>query len=493
MPQRILALDISRHDLRAALIESSFRDFKVVGLYADPGGTGVPDGEFLKAFLERHALRADTVLVTIPAQLVTQRAFTLPFRDRRRLNQTVPFEIESQVPLALDDVVVDYQVLQRDRGAATVLAAMVQKSDLAAHLAVLAEAGLDPKVVDFAPLCGLNLLHTAARELPAAYAFVDLAADDAAVALYRDRRLVGLRYLTPPAAAAGDAHAAEASSAEALARDVRWTLMVLNGGAFDPDLSCVLASEPGEFTTEVIRALSETAGLRVTRLESLGTQGLPGVENGRASAFARPLGLALREVAPATTLGLNFRRGEFTFHQGQIEIRRTVTRIGMLAAAVLVLVIANLFVSYRSEQARAGAIDEQIRNVVADALPGAQVGANPVAQLQAEIDAAQRKLSLLADAAPVGNLTAIDLLHAITTAVPPEMTIDTDEYLMDPDAVRIRGRTQSFEGVDALKKQLAGLPYFRDIQVKEPKAKPEGGVEFRLILTLSKPGQEPAT
>jgi len=79
---------------------------------------------------------------------VSLRTFFLPFRDRRRLDQTVPFELESQVPFGLDDVVVDYQVVHRDRTGSSVLAALVQRKDLEDHLAVLAAAGLDPKIVD---------------------------------------------------------------------------------------------------------------------------------------------------------------------------------------------------------------------------------------------------------------------------------------------------------------------------------------------------------
>lgn len=491
MAQRILALDICRGEVRAALIESTFRDFRVTGLYQEDGGGDASLAERLRTFIAHHNLQADTVLVTIPTELATQRMLALPFRDRKRLNQIVPFELESHVPFGLDDVVVDYQVLQRGRSGATVLAALVQKRDLELHLATLAEAGLDPKVVDFGPLCSLNLLATLGQDLPETFAFVEATAREAAVAFYRGKRLVGVRSLLPAPGPSENGGTAPVMSAEALARELRWTLMVLNEGPVDADLPCVLAGEPSEFLTETAQVVSETVGLRVIRLESMPLRGLPGVDNGVAAGFARPLGLALREVAPATALGLNFRRGEFTYHRGQVEMRRSLARVGTLAGVVLVLVMTNLFVSYQLQQARVYAIEEQIRNVFASTVPDTAIEGSAATHLQNEIDAMQKKLGLLANAAPVGNLTAIDLLQAITTAVPAQVRIDTDDYTMDPDAVRIRGRTESFESVDALKKQLATLPYFRDIQVKDSKAASDGkGVEFRLILTLNKPGQE---
>ena len=72
MPQRILALDIGTHEVRAAAIESTFRDYRVTGLYADGSDGATSLAERLRNFLARHNLEADTVLVTIPSELATQ-------------------------------------------------------------------------------------------------------------------------------------------------------------------------------------------------------------------------------------------------------------------------------------------------------------------------------------------------------------------------------------------------------------------------------------
>ena len=159
MPQRILALELDAHELKAAVIETKFRDYRIVGFYREP--VVAADGNVadqVRGFLDRHQVHATTVLSSLPGDLVSLRTFFLPFRDRKRLDQTVPFEIEAQVPFGLDDVIVDYHVLHRDRAGCNVLAALVQRRDLEAHLALLAAAGLDAKVVDLAPLATLNVL-----------------------------------------------------------------------------------------------------------------------------------------------------------------------------------------------------------------------------------------------------------------------------------------------------------------------------------------------
>jgi hypothetical protein len=92
MPQRVLALELDAHELKAAVIEITFRDYRVVGFYRE--SLAAADGSLsdqVRGFLDRNKLQATSVLSSLPGDLVTWRTFFLPFRDRKRLDQTVPF------------------------------------------------------------------------------------------------------------------------------------------------------------------------------------------------------------------------------------------------------------------------------------------------------------------------------------------------------------------------------------------------------------------
>src|SRR6202158_843013 len=208
MPQRILALEVDAHELKAAVLETSLRDYRVVGFYRE--AVAAHNGslsEQVRRFLESNHLEANTVLTSLSGDVVTWRTFFLPFRDRKRLDQTVPFELETQVPFGLDEIVVDYYVLHRDSSGCTVLAGLVQRRDLEEQLAVRTGAGLDPKVVDVAPLAALNVLSLLDSDLPDTFAYVGGNPRRPIVALYRNRQLVGPRTL-PPAATPPEAPAA---------------------------------------------------------------------------------------------------------------------------------------------------------------------------------------------------------------------------------------------------------------------------------------------
>ena len=94
----------------------------------------------------QHGIGWDEVVSALPGDAVTHRILELPFSDRKRLDQTVPFELESHLPFELEETVIDFQVLDTGAdGASHVLAVSAPKTAVREHLAMLAAAGIDPR------------------------------------------------------------------------------------------------------------------------------------------------------------------------------------------------------------------------------------------------------------------------------------------------------------------------------------------------------------
>jgi hypothetical protein len=516
MPKRVLALDITDDEIKAAVLETSFRDYRVAGLYQEP--LSIANGskeDQIRRFVERHDLAADTVLSGLPGDCVTWRMFFLPFRDRKRLLQTIPFELESQVPFGLDEVVIDHHVVGRDRSGTTVLAALVPKRDLERHLELLGAVGLDPKVVDLSPLAALNTLSLVS-DLPPTHVFIDFDGPYCTVALRRNGELVGLRCLTL-AAPSADGNGAAAPGIEAsqaapingsavessanggsaeeqpsfapvampLLAQIRWTLLALNGAPLDEGMPCYAAGDASHLAG-VERELEEHLGMKVHRIERLPLRGLEPGAGRQVSAFASSLGLALREVVPSNLAGVNFRRGEFAYHRAEQELRRQARATVALGAVVIALMVVGLYVDYWYKARQVTLIDARIREVVEATLPDVRITA-PRAQLQEEIGALQQRLALLHSVIPASGSAGVDIMRAISAAVPTKIRVDSDEYTLDPDAVRLRANTDTFESVDAIKHQLLDSGYFSEVDVRDVKtAKNGAGVDFRLRLVLSK-------
>lgn len=490
MPQRIIALDVTTAELKAAVLETSFRDYRVVAFHRQAvSAEGGPLADQLRGFLDSNGLAGHTTLSALPGDRVAWRTLSLPFRDRKRLAQTVPFELENHVLFGLDDSIVDYHVLRRDNDGTTVLAALVSKRELEEHLALLRSAGVDPKTVGLAPLAALNVL-TLVPGLPPTFAFVDLGATYVTVALYRNGELAGVRTVVPPPAGSAEPRDAEEAAADAAVTrvigEVRWALLALNGDPLEPDLPCYVAGD----SDDIARAqppLTDVLGMAVRRLDRNVWNNVPLEAAAQAPAFAACLGLGLREVAPTTTMGVEFRRGEFTYHAAQQELRRGLRTVAALAATLVALTVTDLYLEYRAQAVRVENLDAQVRMVFAETLEGVAPIGSPITQLQDEIDVLKQNIDVLNGIVPLASSTSLDILYAISEAIPKSVRVDIDEYTMDADAVRVRGNTENFESVDTMKRQLLGTALFSEVKVNDARATKDGrGVDFRMTLSFTK-------
>ncbi len=502
MPRKIVSFDITKSDLKATVIETGFRDFKIAGFYRESlDGDAAAVAARIGKFIDEYGSDADTVLSALPAEAVSWRTLYLPFRDKRKVAQTVPFELENNVPFGLDDVVVDYQVLHRDAAGTSVLAALAPKSEVERHLQVLQDAGVDPKVVDASPLAALNTLHLV-PDRPSSFAFVDGSRLGATVALYRDGSLIGVRSLTAVDAFAGTnngngaavpegADAAPRSAGSTFARNVRWTLLAMNDGPLDDGLPCYLAG-PAEWVEEVAGDLEQTLNVEVRRLDQLQLESIGPDARADASAFGASLGLALREITPGDTVGVNFRRGEFIFHRSEQELKAGLRTVAILALLVVALTVGELYTKYREAQVRLAAVEDEIYQVFEATLPDFGRVGRPLDVLAEEISLLRQDVEMLDDVVPVANSTSVDLLRAVSAAVPSSVRIDSQEYLMDPDSVRLTAETDTFESVDSLKQRFFETGFFSDVQVKDAKTT-KTGISFRMMMILNKDFRPPGS
>jgi general secretion pathway protein L len=474
MPNRTLALDVDRATLRAALVESTLRSHRVLGLYARArNGDLAAD---LRALAATHALRWDEVVSALPGDAVTHRILALPFRDRRRLDQTVPFELEAQLPLELDEAVVDYQVLGTADGETVVLAALAPKAVVRDHLETLAAAGIDPRVVGLAPLAALNVLRHGGAGLAGTAALVVAGRERTDVALLRDGRLAGLRTLSRGVDGEG--------GVAAVVRETRWSLLALAGGAppapFGLWLGGEAAGAPG-----LAAALEDALGVAPRGLETLPLAAVPPGLRREQAVFATSLGLALRERAADGGFGVDFRRGELAYHREREAVWRALARTGVLALVAVALLVTSFVVEGRRLRAERDRARAEVRTLFTAALPDVRTIVNEKAQLEAEIAALEKQRRTYGGLAPSAP-RAIDVLRVLTVSAPPDVDLDLEELSLDGETLRLRGSTRAYEGVEALKRALATRPELRAVEAKDVRASVDGQrVAFRLSLTLA--------
>ncbi|MFA4943592.1 MAG: type IV pilus assembly protein PilM [Lentisphaeria bacterium] len=116
-------------------------------------------GRAIHALLVEEGFTARKVMLSISGQSAFIRFVKLPLvsEDERRVRQIVEFEARQNVPFPMAEVIWDYQLIASpDTGEMDVMFVVI-KNEIVEHLTdIVAKLGLEPVVVDIAPVAGYN-------------------------------------------------------------------------------------------------------------------------------------------------------------------------------------------------------------------------------------------------------------------------------------------------------------------------------------------------
>ncbi|HEX8538031.1 MAG TPA: pilus assembly protein PilM, partial [Cystobacter sp.] len=161
---RILGLDLGSHAVKGLLLDTSTRGAAVKAFAevrrAAEGDRQETLRQALRALLEHQELsNPDQVVVALPGPTLATHQLFLPFTDPKRIEATIPFEVESQIPFDLGEAIYDYQIASqvKDKGS-ELLVGVVRREELATLMGLLNEVGVDPRVVTHPGITYQNML-----------------------------------------------------------------------------------------------------------------------------------------------------------------------------------------------------------------------------------------------------------------------------------------------------------------------------------------------
>jgi type IV pilus assembly protein PilM len=185
---RIVALDIGASSIKAGVFVAHRRagiellGFSMRELGNDPGAED--DSARMeqitaatRELMEELGIPAGgPVLLSVPGQAVFSRFVKLPPVSREKILQIVRYEAQQNVPFPIDEVVWDYQLVGDGTGEVDVMLAAIKREMIEDITGAVSAAGLQPELVDVAPMTLYNAVRYNYPELPACTLVIDIGA-----------------------------------------------------------------------------------------------------------------------------------------------------------------------------------------------------------------------------------------------------------------------------------------------------------------------------
>ncbi|NLH49585.1 MAG: pilus assembly protein PilM [Myxococcales bacterium] len=556
MAHRVLGIDIGQTEIKAVLVEASWRTYAVLGAYLEPVPSAeevahrlppaapepapatekateppaetapenepvAPAGEetpppwvfALADLLKKHQLEFNEVTCSLPGTRATTRILTLPFENRRRIEQILPFELENQVPFDLDEMHLSFEVLGKDPdGGFRVLVALTPKPEVAMFLRHVSQAGVDPRLLDLSPY---GLFAAARQALPqemGAYAVLDLGSNHADVVIMNEGQLADLRSipvggevfdravaetlrLDPVRAEAVKREKASLNANDVLGQALRGAAVpffirlrqTLQGIRSEKGIvvTRLYLTGRGGFLDGLAAALAEELAVEVDWLapfpaETPAFAGPP--DRLQQARFGRALALASRGYDPLRKVALNLRHGPFIYRRQQLAIKSSLRSIAIIGGIIVLLLAYNIIAGHMQKRRQLQQVQDQIVQLYMKAFPGGAPPLQPLDQFRSQIGKTMAKYHAVGFFGD-DNLRAIEILKGLSELIPPNIVVDIKKFDLTTESLKLEGEVGSFPDVDALEEALKKLPAFKQVK-KESSTTVSEKVKFRFLITL---------
>ncbi|MBF6559016.1 MAG: PilN domain-containing protein [Candidatus Binataceae bacterium] len=484
MGQRILALELAGDQVRGAMAESTWNTLELVGAWQQQRGADEPDLAAAIARLVVVAGQPDLVVSALPGEYVAKRLLALPFRDRRRLQQVVPFALEEHLPFPVDDAAVAFARVGRDDDKTLVIAAFARKRDLVSHLEMLGRAGLDPHTVTLGALALAGLLARARNGHATAHLVLDIDHASTSMVLIdasgtpRAMRTVGQgisghngKPLAPLAAAA-------------IVGAVRQTLLAHGSEGEAPEL---VLTGPAAATPALREQIGNALAVPIHDVDEFDCSSFFTGDRSVSLRFAACLAMLLGEAPNKPLELLNFRAGEFAYH-GRTGVTAPLRLSAALAATAVGMALLHFILSLSIGARQLHLLDDHIAAIAAPALGNADPSTAKAA-LNEKILVMRKRLNLMGG--NLGHGSPLDVLLDLSRAVPAGLPMQVNDLTIDDGGLKIEGTADSFATVDQVKKALERAADLGVIQVDHAAAGADPSkIEFRLSASLKGGGSD---
>jgi general secretion pathway protein L len=452
--------------------------------HADPAEQDALQRQSLRELVDGQRFRADTILATLPAHKAVLRNLSLPFKDPRRIRQTLKGVLEEHMPFEPEDVVADFQPLPpQNSGDTPLLVAAIPQEVIASHLGLLQDIGLEPTIIDLDVFALANAALLGSSHLEHNAVLIDCNPARTLMTVLHRGMPVFARSLTQGLA---PTDVSPESQANHLGKHLQHTLYACENvlqQPYDPDI-LLLSGEDRHHLGRLAAALETELEVRAevwqpTSEHCRKAQAIPEDLSQCAVAF----GAAIRGLH-RQAVGVNLRREHFELHRDIQELRGRLIGLGIMMVLVAGLGLFSLFLNTRFKTQRYTQLRQEIGRIFRDTLPSTRM-VQPTDQMREKIRDIEERLRAFGGVTGA-QLSGLQILREVSTRVPSSIIVDVDTLTITTDTTDLNGTTDSYDNVVKLKDALEASPFFTTVKITNTKTDVKNKVAFKLTITTAR-------
>ncbi|MCC6278593.1 MAG: pilus assembly protein PilM [Oligoflexia bacterium] len=534
---RIVGVDIGSYSVKAALVEtrlnsSQLKDFVEIELSHDPAADqSIEQVAALRQIIAKYNPLDHKYVVGLSSEYATHRVITFPFLERKKILQSLPFELEDTIPFSQDDAVFDFRVISQEATHAKVLAVAVLNRNIENILKFCSDVGLDPDVIslDGIALSSIFPPWEGAGENISVQLHVHIGHKRSLINIMSGQSLVGTRCVYfgghDLAVAVGNAYQLPYIEALKTVAEKSFVLTNKEGASEDQvhfsqiiekSLSPLLqeinrtivdvkSDQPEMAPTQAILSggmsrilnlgpyLTQTFEIPFNVFHHLGRTLRSEIGDtdrvDRASSIA--VGLAIEGTRKPRDPAINLRKGEYSKQGKNLKVFWESHRGLIQGAAVLFFVIlfyTSLRISFMEENL--SAVDTQLKAVAK--APSLNLSSKELKPepLKRFIKGKQDEIKSKHEVVRLSQMTsALDILKHISQSIPQkgQITLDLKEFNVDGENVTVEGFVGSQSEVEQVKKALSSIPGSGTLTLTGSRTQaPAGKVGFLVTMGVSR-------
>ncbi|CAK8716145.1 General secretion pathway protein L [Candidatus Electrothrix laxa] len=432
------------------------------------------------------------------------RNITLPFADNKKIEQILPFELDEQLLLPVDQqvIVTNASMVNKGEGKTQLMTAALEKETLSRYLSLLHEQGLEPNHISPTDFVLAERLTRSDRETENFLLF-SCGLSGIAITVIHQGAVAFMRHLAYPTEVFTEAlfffdgkeiHTDDAAAAEqAVSRVCQAIERSLDLFRYQFSLNLqpdyILLTGPMVLGQGFQEKIEADIGLPVKKTDLIqadrATLSANIAGQWKPEIFDRPLALALQAGARKKTAAFNFRKNEFAPPHYLLRSKKQLAGAAITAGVLFLLSLGYLFVDARQLEKRHNNLSAQMVQVFRVSFPGINPSGDPLLHMRSKLQG----MDTVSVAMPLFDQEKriLVILADISSRIPPSVDLHVTRLVINQDSVEINGTTDSYNSVNTITSLLDKSERYSEVKPgKSSKAKE--GIRFGIELLLAKGG-----